>query len=98
MSQEVQKRANKKTQDVGSFDQACIYCVLPPVLRALDFVWHYQCWCGLSHNSADFNRHGPGICHVPCTGDESVSCGGNDAFDLFQVIDATSSNPDGKTV
>ncbi len=24
---------------------------------------------------SDFNRHGDGVCHIPCSGDESISCG-----------------------
>ena len=48
------------------------------------FVWsvlHVQygneCWCGSSEVFADYDKHGEGTCHMPCSGDESVACGEN---------------------
>ncbi|CAM9679374.1 unnamed protein product, partial [Ectocarpus sp. 8 AP-2014] len=39
------------------------------------------CWC-----SAEVDlRHGDGTCNFACTGDAGTTCGGVDAFDLFEL-------------
>eukprot|EP00903_Cladosiphon_okamuranus_P013013 g12142.t1 len=40
-----------------------------------------ECWCAVD---VDLSR-GEGTCDYPCTGDSKVSCGGFDAFDLFEL-------------
>eukprot|EP00752_Nemacystus_decipiens_P018611 g16686.t1 len=40
-----------------------------------------ECWCAVEVNP----RHGEGTCDYPCAGDSAVSCGGFDAFDLFEL-------------
>lgn len=40
-----------------------------------------KCWC-----AADVNlRHGEGVCDYACAGDAGTTCGGFDAFDLFEL-------------
>lgn len=34
-----------------------------------------ECWCGDSEEFATYDRHGDGICDIPCSGDTSVACG-----------------------
>jgi len=34
-----------------------------------------ECWCGYSAEVSDYTRHGEGVCHLPCLGDDSIACG-----------------------
>lgn len=34
-----------------------------------------ECFCGSSDVADDYKVHGPGTCHTPCAGDDSVYCG-----------------------
>ncbi|CAB1100464.1 unnamed protein product [Ectocarpus sp. CCAP 1310/34] len=43
-----------------------------------------ECWCGTSDDEADYERHGEGVCHMACSGDGTVACGGYDAYSLFK--------------
>ncbi|CAM9324794.1 unnamed protein product [Ectocarpus fasciculatus] len=43
-----------------------------------------ECWCGTSDNEADYERHGEGVCHMGCSGDGTVACGGYNAYSLFK--------------
>eukprot|EP00752_Nemacystus_decipiens_P015570 g13893.t1 len=47
--------------------------------------WSKECWCGNSLQ-VDYDRHGDdAVCEDPCAGDETVMCGGDTAFDLYQI-------------
>eukprot|EP00752_Nemacystus_decipiens_P003873 g3562.t1 len=46
-----------------------------------------ECWCGLSDDVRDYQRHGPGVCLAGCRGDPAVACGGFDAFTLYEYMD-----------
>ncbi|CAM9604115.1 unnamed protein product, partial [Ectocarpus sp. 12 AP-2014] len=43
-----------------------------------------ECWCGTSDDEDDYERHGEGVCHMACSGDSTVACGGYDAYSLFK--------------
>ncbi|CAM9939120.1 unnamed protein product, partial [Hapterophycus canaliculatus] len=44
-----------------------------------------ECWCS-REGALDYGRHGEGgICDYRCVGDESETCGGWNAFDLFKL-------------
>ncbi|CAM9947792.1 unnamed protein product [Scytosiphon promiscuus] len=43
-----------------------------------------ECWCGSSDSISDYDRHGEGVCHLECSGQEDLACGGNYAFNLFK--------------
>ena len=54
----------------------------------------YRCWCGGSN--ADYAKLGAledTACDMECAGDATQSCGGYNAFDLFQYAEVT--EPDG---
>ncbi|CAN0468079.1 unnamed protein product [Ectocarpus sp. 12 AP-2014] len=71
------------------------YCV---GLGALWMATQYaiECWC-TNEVELDFARHGAGAqCNYDCAGDESETCGGFDAFDLYR-IDSDSITSDGGT-
>ncbi|CAM9840308.1 unnamed protein product, partial [Ectocarpus sp. 8 AP-2014] len=71
------------------------YCV---GLGALWMATQYaiECWC-TNEVELDYARHGAGAqCNYDCAGDESESCGGFDAFDLYR-IDSDSITSDGDT-
>ncbi|CAN0291073.1 unnamed protein product, partial [Ascophyllum nodosum] len=57
--------------------------------KALYYATQYgnECWCGTSDVFADYEKHGRGTCHMRCTGDTSVACGGRYAFSLYRFID-----------
>ncbi|CAM9931361.1 unnamed protein product [Ectocarpus sp. 4 AP-2014] len=40
-----------------------------------------ECWCAIDVDL----RHGEATCDYPCAGDSEVTCGGFDAFDLFEL-------------
>lgn len=40
-----------------------------------------KCWCAAEVDL----KYGEGTCDYPCTGDAGTTCGGNDAFDLFNL-------------
>lgn len=40
-----------------------------------------KCWCAAGVDL----RHGDGTCDMACTGDAGTTCGGVDAFDLFEL-------------
>ncbi|CAN0317675.1 unnamed protein product, partial [Ectocarpus fasciculatus] len=71
------------------------YCV------GLDALWMatqygIECWC-TAEAELDYARHGEGAqCNYDCAGDETESCGGYNAFDLYR-IDAAFSTSDGDT-
>eukprot|EP00752_Nemacystus_decipiens_P013640 g12093.t1 len=49
----------------------------------------YECWCSADHG-LDFNRHydmigEDAVCDMLCLGDETLFCGGYDAFDLYEL-------------
>ena len=44
-----------------------------------------ECFCGKSTIFKEYDRHGKGVCHMPCEGDSMVSCGGFNSFDLFKL-------------
>lgn len=48
-----------------------------------------QCWCG---DDSIVLRHGAGVCDFDCAGDSSIKCGGFDAFTLYDLEDAASSD------
>ncbi|CAM9258580.1 unnamed protein product [Ectocarpus sp. 4 AP-2014] len=70
------------------------YCV---GLGALWMATQYaiECWC-TNEVDLDYARHGAGAqCNYDCTGDESESCGGFDAFDLYHIdLDSITSDGD----
>ncbi|CAM9474079.1 unnamed protein product, partial [Ectocarpus fasciculatus] len=43
--------------------------------------WGHECWCAAEVHL----RHGDGTCDMACTGDAGTTCGGFDAFDLFEL-------------
>eukprot|EP00752_Nemacystus_decipiens_P012284 g10890.t1 len=43
--------------------------------------WGQECWCAAGVDL----RHGRGTCDMACTGDAGTTCGGFDAFDLFEL-------------
>ncbi|CAM9855150.1 unnamed protein product, partial [Scytosiphon promiscuus] len=43
--------------------------------------WGQECWCAAEVDL----RHGDGTCDMACTGDAGTTCGGFDAFDLFEL-------------
>lgn len=45
-----------------------------------------KCWCQDQNIEL---RHGEGTCDFPCSGDESIVCGGFDSFTLYELEGAT---------
>ncbi|CAN0287469.1 unnamed protein product, partial [Ectocarpus sp. 6 AP-2014] len=45
-----------------------------------------ECWC--QEENIDL-RHGEGTCDFPCSGDESIVCGGFDSFSLYDLPRST---------
>eukprot|EP00752_Nemacystus_decipiens_P005992 g5411.t1 len=51
--------------------------------------WGFECWCSAS-SDLDFNRHyravgEDAVCDMLCFGDDTVTCGGFDSFDLYRL-------------
>lgn len=42
-----------------------------------------RCYCGEAHEQ--FDKHGHEICDMPCSGDNSLICGGNGASNVFSI-------------
>lgn len=40
-----------------------------------------QCWCATGNIAYD--RHGVGICDIPCRGNSLITCGGTYAFEIY---------------
>ena len=40
----------------------------------------FECWCG---SDDEFDRHGPGVCDIPCVGNEDEVCGGDFAISVY---------------
>ncbi|CAN0268009.1 unnamed protein product, partial [Laminaria digitata] len=52
-----------------------------------------ECWCGNSDRMSDYTTHGEGVCHMRCSGDEAIACGGYNALSVFQMDAMTSGSP-----
>lgn len=55
---------------------------LPPMMsscvtldRCMEWQYGNECFCGTSSDESDYTVYGTGICHMRCSGDDSVSCG-----------------------
>ncbi|CAM9637939.1 unnamed protein product [Ectocarpus sp. 4 AP-2014] len=49
----------------------------------------FECWCS-DETDLEYERHNEladedAVCNMPCVGDESVTCGGYDAFDIYKL-------------
>eukprot|EP00903_Cladosiphon_okamuranus_P006095 g6005.t1 len=48
--------------------------------------YSWECWCAFD-GLLDYERHGDGaVCNYPCNGDETETCGGRNAFDLYKLL------------
>eukprot|EP00904_Undaria_pinnatifida_P006959 jgi/Undpi1/3393/HiC_scaffold_15.g06766.m1 len=46
-----------------------------------------ECWCGTSADMEDYSKHGEGVCHMRCSGDNEIACGGYNSLSVFQMDD-----------
>lgn len=63
---------------VGMYD-------VPPPQTIVASLSHLQCWCGAE--GIDYARHGEATCNRPCTGDDSIDCGGTWAFSIYEFVE-----------
>lgn len=50
-----------------------------------------RCWCG-SPTEEEYTTFGTETCNMDCTGDSTQTCGGYDAFSLFEVHSGDNEN------
>lgn len=62
-----------------AYHNSAINRAYPPLAHNLPL--KKQCWCAVDVDL----RHGEATCDYPCAGDSEVSCGGFNAFDLFEL-------------
>eukprot|EP00904_Undaria_pinnatifida_P006971 jgi/Undpi1/3403/HiC_scaffold_15.g06776.m1 len=46
-----------------------------------------ECWCGTSAGMEEYSKHGEGVCHMRCSGDNEIACGGYNSLSVYQMDD-----------